>query len=133
MSLPSFFRRNSLGLEMAACYALFSILIPIGQALKPYVGEAADILQMAGYFWPYPVFLALQTRLAARVLWPLVLVVGLLVVLGFATFLRSRFTAFRQPSRWAYLAATVLWYVPLFLLQGLLMLAMGVLGYPVGE
>lgn len=42
MSFQFFLQRNQLALEMACCYLFFSFLLPIGQALKPYLGEAAD-------------------------------------------------------------------------------------------
>ncbi len=133
MSFKSSFQRNRLALEMAFFYLFFSSLLPIGKALKPYLGEAADVLQMASFFWPYPVFFALQSWPVAQTLWPVVMVAGLLVVIGFAQLLRIRFQVFAQPKCWAHISSVVLWYVPIFLVQGLLLLTVWALGYPIGE
>ena len=133
MSLQFFLQRNQLALEMACCYLFFSFLAPMGQALKPYLGEAADVLQMASFFWPYPVFLALQSWSVTQALWPVVIVAGLLVVIGFAQLLRIRFPVFAQPKCWAHILSVVLWYVPIFLAQGLFILTVWALGYPIGE
>ena len=133
MSFQFFLQRNQLALEMACCYLFFSFLLPIGQALKPYLGEAADVLQMTSFFWPYPVFLALQSWPVVQVLWPVVIVAGLLVVIGFAQLLRIRFPVFAQPKCWAHILSVVLWYVPIFLAQGLFILTVWALGYPIGE
>ncbi len=133
MSLQFFLQRNRLALEMACCYLFFSSLLPIGKALKPYLGEAADVLQMASFFWPYPVFLALQSWSVTQALWPVVIVAGLLVVIGFAWLLRIWFPVFAQPKSWAHILSVVLWYIPIFLVQGLFILTVGALGYPIGE
>ncbi len=132
MSFQFFLQRNQLALEMACCYLFFSILAPIGQALKPYLGEVADVLQIASFFWPYPVFLALQSWPIAQALWPVVIVAGLLVVIWFAQLLRRRFPAFAQPKCWAHISSVVLWYVPIFLVQGFFILTVWALGYPIG-
>ena len=133
MSLQFFLQRNRLALEMACCYLFFSSLLPIGKALKPYLGEAADVLQMASFFWPYPVFLALQSWSVTQALWPVVIVAGLLVVIGFAWLLRIWFPVFAQPKSWAHISSVVLWYIPIFLVQGLFILTVWALGYPIGE
>ncbi len=133
MSFQSSLQRNRLALEMAFFYLFFSSLLPIGKALKPYLGEAADVLQMASFFWPYPVFLALQSWSVTQALWPVVIVAGLLVVIGFAWLLRIWFPVFAQPKSWAHISSVVLWYIPIFLVQGLFILTVWVLGYPIGE
>jgi len=133
MSFQSSLQRNRLALEMAFFYLFFSSLLPIGKALKPYLGEAADVLQMASFFWPYPVFLALQSWSVTQALWPVVIVAGLLVVIGFAWLLRIWFPVFAQPKSWAHISSVVLWYIPIFLIQGLFILTVWVLGYPIGE
>ncbi len=133
MSFQSSLQRNRLALEMAFCYLFFSSLLPIGKALKPYLGAAADVLQMASFFWPYPVFLALQSWSVTQALWPVVIVAGLLVVIGFAWLLRIWFPVFAQPKSWAHISSVVLWYIPIFLVQGLFILTVWVLGYPIGE
>jgi len=150
MSFQSSLQRNRLALEMAFFYLFFSSLLPIGKALKPYLGEAADVLQMASFFWPYPVFLALQSWsvtqalwpvvivagllvVITQALWPVVIVAGLLVVIGFAWLLRIWFPVFAQPKSWAHISSVVLWYIPIFLVQGLFILTVWVLGYPIGE
>jgi hypothetical protein len=97
------------------------------------IGELADILQMAGYLWPYPVFLALQTWPVFESVWPLFILAGLGLVVAFAALLRKSFHAFFEPTWWGRLAAAVLWYVPLFLSQAILLLVIWSLGYPVGE
>jgi hypothetical protein len=97
------------------------------------IGEFADILQMAGYLWPYPVFLALQTWPVFESLWPLFILAGLGLVVAFAALLRESFHAFFEPTWWGRLAAAVLWYVPLFLSQAILLFVIWSLGYPVGE
>jgi hypothetical protein len=133
MSSLSLLKQNRLTVEMVSSYLLFSFLIPIGQVLKPFFGEVADVLQMAGYFWPYPVFLALQSWPGVHQLWPLIIAAGLLLVLGFAILLQRCFTAFSQPKPWAHVAGFVLWYVPVLFAQGLLVLVVWFMGYPVGE
>ncbi len=133
MSFQSSLQRNRLALEMAFFYLFFSSLLPIGKALKPYLGEAADVLQMASFFWPYPVFLSVQSWSVTQALWPVVIVAGLLVVIGFAWLLRIWFPVFAQPKSWAHISSVVLWYIPIFLVQGLFILTVWVLGYPIGE
>jgi len=118
---------------MVACYLAFSSLPLLAQALKPAIGEFADILQMAAYIWPYPVFLALQTWSVFQSLWPLFILAGLALVVAFAALLRKSFHAFSEPTPWVWASALLLWYVPLFLAQGILMLIVWSLGYPVGE
>ncbi|MBI4390987.1 MAG: hypothetical protein HY575_03815 [candidate division NC10 bacterium] len=120
-------------LEMCGCYLAFSSLGPLARPLRPIIGELADLFQMTGYLWPYPVFLALQTWAAVESLWPLFIVAGLGLVVAFAALLRRSFRAFLEPTWWEYLAAAVLWYVPLFLSQAVLLLVIWSLGYPVGE
>jgi hypothetical protein len=88
---------------------------------------------MASFFWPYPVFLALQSWSVTQALWPVVIVAGLLVVIGFAWLLRIWFPVFVQPKSWAHISSVVLWYIPIFLVQGLFILTVWVLGYPIGE
>jgi len=117
---------------MAGYYLAFSFLLPIGKALKPFLGEVADVLQIAAYFWPYPVLLALQSWPAAQGLWPMIIVAGLLIVLGFATIIQKRFPVFSEPKRWAHVLALVLWYIPVFVAQGLVILVIWSLGYPIG-
>jgi hypothetical protein len=134
MASQSFWKRHWLAVEMAGCYSAFGTLVLLARPLKPVIGELADILQMAGYFWPYPVVLALQTwPVFEESLWPLIMLGGLGLVIAFAAFLRSSFHALAQPTWWARVSAVVLWYVPLFLSQAVLLLVMWSLGYPVGE
>jgi hypothetical protein len=134
MVSPSFSRRHWLTIEMAACYLTFSSLLPLAQPLKPVIGEFADVLGITAFFWPYPVFLALQTWLAESLwLWFLLILAGLGLVMAFAVLLRWSFHAFLEPTWWARLSAAVLWYVPLLVSQAILMLIIWSLGYPIGE
>ena len=133
MSLPPLLQRNRQTLEMAVCYLLYSSLLPAGKALKPYVGEAADVLQLASLLWPGPVFFALQSWPLAQDLWPLIIVAGLFVVIGFGWLITNRFPNFAQTKRWSHISSVVLWYVPIFLLQVFLLLMVWALGYPLGE
>lgn len=128
-----FWKRHWLIVEMAACYLAFSSLLLLARALRPVIGELADILQMAGYFWPYPVFLALQTWPVFEALWPLFILAGLALVVAFAAWLRQSFHAFSTPNAWAQISVLFLWYVPLFLAQGVLLLVVWSFGYQVGE
>jgi len=48
-------------MEMVGCYLAFSSLALLSKPLKPLIGEFADVLMMTAYFWPYPIFMALQT------------------------------------------------------------------------
>lgn len=125
--------KRSLIREMAGCYLAFSALAPLSQPLKPVIGEVADVLMMTGYFWPYPAFMALQTWPAFESLWPFFILAGLGLVVAFAALLRKLFDAFSEPTWWARLSAAVLWYVPLFFAQAILMLVIWSLGYPVAE
>jgi len=118
---------------MVACYLAFSSLLPFAQAFKPVIGELADILQMAAYLWPYPIFLALQTWPEFQAPWPLLVLGGFGLVVAFAALLRRSFLAFSAPNVWAQISALFLWCVPLFLAQGILILIVWSLGYQVGE
>ncbi len=133
MASQSFLKRYSFTLEMVACYLAFSSLLPLDRAVKPLIGEFADILQMAGFIWPYPVFLALQTWPLSQKLWPVFILAGLVLVVAFASLLRKSFHAFSEPSPWVQASALVLWYIPLFLAQGILLAVVWSLGYPLGE
>ena len=133
MLAQSSWRKRWLTLEMAGCYLAFSSLAPLSRPLKPVIGEFADVLMMTAYFWPYPIFMALQTWPVFESLWPLFILAGLGLVVAFAALLGKSFNAFSEPTGWARLSAAVLWYVPLFLSQAILMLVIWSLGYPVGE
>ena len=133
MTSQSFWRRHWLTLEMSGCYLAFSSLFLLARPLKPILGEFADIFQMTAYFWPYPIVLALQTWPVFESLWPLFILAGLGLVVAFAALLRKSFHAFFEPTWWGRLSAAVLWYVPLFLAQAILLLVIWSLGYPVGE
>jgi hypothetical protein len=118
---------------MVVCYLAFSSLLPLARAVKPLIGEFADVLQMAAYIWPYPVFLALQSWPLFQSLWPVFILAGLVLVVAFTSLLRKSFRAFSEPSPWVQASALVLWYVPLFLAQGILLAVVWSLGYPLGE
>ena len=133
MASQSLLKRYAFTLEMAACYLAFSSLLPIARSLKPLIGEFADILQMAAFLWPYPVFLALQTWPVSQSLWPVVILAGLVLVVAFASWLRKSFRAFSEPTPWVRVSAVVLWYVPILLAQGILLALVWSLGYPLGE
>jgi len=122
-----------LAIEMAGFYLAFSSLAPLSRPLKPVIGEFADVLMMTAYLWPYPVFMALQTWPVFESLWPLVTLAGLALVAAFAALLRMSFRAFAEPTWRSRLSAAVLWYVPLFLAQAILVLVIWSLGYPLGE
>jgi hypothetical protein len=106
--------RHWLAIEMAGLYLAFSSLAPLSRPLKPVIGEAADVLMMTAYLWPYPVLMALQTWPVFESLWPLFILAGLGLVVAFAALLRRSFRAFAEPTWWARLSAAVLWYVPPF-------------------
>lgn len=118
---------------MAGCYLAFCSLLPLARPLKPIIGELADIFQMSAYLWPYPIFLALQTWPVFESLWLLFILAGLGLVVAFAALLRRSFCAFSEPTWQGRVSAAVLWYVPLFLSQAILLLVVWSLGYPVGE
>ena len=133
MSSDSFLKRHWLSVEMVSCYLLFSFLPPVSRVIKPMIGDLADVLQIIGYFWPYPVLLTLQAWPTTQKLWPAIILVGLVLVLGFAEMLQSKFRVFAEPKVLPGMLAAVLWYVPIFSAQGLLALIIWSLGYPIGE
>ncbi len=133
MTSRSSWRRHWLTIEMAGLYLVFSSLAPLSRPLKPVIGESADVLMMTAYLWPYPGFMALQSWPVFESLWPLFILAGLGLVVAFAAWLGRSFRAFSEPTWRARLAAAVLWYVPLFLSQAILVLVMWSIGYPVGE
>ena len=126
-------KRSSFTVDMAVCYLAYSSLLPLAKAIRPVIGEFADILKMAAFIWPYPTFLVLQTWPVLQPLWPVFMLAGLGLVVAFASLLRRSFHAFSAPTPWVRASALGLWYVPLFVAQAILLVVIWSLGYPVGE
>lgn len=119
-------------------YGLVSVSMPLGNLLKPALGEAADVVMMPGVLWPYPLFLSLQSVLpvegtGAFLAFGFVVALGLIVVWSFTNHVQARLGHDRWANPRAYVWAPWIWFVPLAVVQvavyGMAVLA----GLPVGE
>jgi hypothetical protein len=119
-------------------YGLVSVSMPVSVALKPRLGEMADVVMMAGFLWPYPLFAILENVSPARgvAAW---IVIGAVVLLGLG--LVWWFTSYAQErlgrNKWsdwrAYVWAPWLWFLPLAALQAVVYALAFLIGLPVGE
>ena len=112
-------------------YLAFSTIVLLSWFTKSWLGEFADVLGMAGYLWPYPAMFALQSWPSIRHSEVILIAVGLLLVVGFSFLLQRRFASL---TTWPFHPlALVLWYIPIFIAQAILMVTVALLGYPIGE
>ena len=121
-----------------AAYGLVSLSIPMGVLLKPALGEAADLVAMVGFLWPYPLLLSLQGLLPAEgagawLVFGVIVLLGLGVVWFSTSYVQRRLGHDKWTDPRAYVWAPWLWFLPLLALQaaayGLALLG----GLPVGE
>ena len=127
--------RYSFTLKMIGAYLLFSSLAVIGSVAKPAIGELADALWMTSVLWPYPLILALQHWVPnpGMACFLTVFVGGLLLVFLFGSYLERRYPSLSKRSWRAYALSCVLWYVPLLVVQIVVVCAVWTMGYPIGE
>jgi len=120
--------------ESAALYLLFCIAGVVGMTRPRFMGEAADLLQMTAYLWPYPLFLTLLKPVQASLISLLVVdLTGLVLVVWTTRVIGARLVRLGA-RRWVlYVLGLGAWYLPLLLLQATAWGAAVALGMSVGE
>ena len=125
---------GNLTASMCVFYLLFCLISGMVAAMGSLVPEPFEILGMAVFLWPYPLLLSLQHWVDPGRLLNLILadVIGLGAVFVTGAIAQRRFGRAIQ-RRTSILVSTLLWYLPLLVLQ---LAAWGMaisLGFPVGE
>lgn len=103
-------------------YGLVSLALPLGVILKPALGEVADVVQMIGFLWPYPLLLSLQGVVpiegpGAWFAYVLIVGLGLAIVWVFTASTQARLGHETWSNPRAYVWAPWLWVAPLIALQ----------------
>ena len=119
--------------EMAVGYVVFTSLAVVGHLAKPTLGEVADFLAMSAVVWPYPLMLAFQTWVSPGSLSWVFIAGGLFITVLSGLFLQRQFPILSQGAWWSHVAALTLWFIPLVVLEAIVVAAVWAMGYPVGE